>query len=231
MAAGRVPPPVRRRSGGHGAGARARPSTCTTATAHARLAADVPGIKVIAVVRDPVDRAVSNLVHLRADGLEPESDFLTAVRLEEQRIEAGWAPFWHYRGLGRYGEQLRDLYRHVPRENVFLLRYRAAGRQPARDAGPGQRLPRCGAGDRPHGGPGERQALRPRRRPVPGAGAAGAGGRGPRLATPIRRCGARRAVRCSPPCTPGARRGRRCRSRCGARSSSRCCPTSSCSRS
>ncbi len=92
--------------------------------AHARLASDVPGIKVIVVVRDPVDRAVSNFVHLRADGLEPEPDFLTAVRLEEQRIEAGWAPFWHYRGLSRYGAQLRDLYRHVPRENVFLLRYR-----------------------------------------------------------------------------------------------------------
>jgi hypothetical protein len=92
--------------------------------AQARLAADVPGIKVIVVVRDPVDRAVSNFVHLRADGLEPEPDFLTAVRLEEQRIEAGWAPFWHYRGLSSYGAQLRDLHRHVPVENVFLLRYR-----------------------------------------------------------------------------------------------------------
>ncbi len=92
--------------------------------AHARLAADVPGIRVIVVVRDPVDRAVSNFVHLRADGLEPEADFGTAVRLEQRRIEAGWAPFWHYRALGRYGEQLRDLFRHVPRENVFLLRYR-----------------------------------------------------------------------------------------------------------
>jgi hypothetical protein len=92
--------------------------------AQARLASDVPGIKVIVVVRDPVDRVVSNFVHLRADGLEPEPDFLTAVRLEEQRIAAGWAPFWHYRGLSRYGAQLRDLYRHVPRKNVFLLRYR-----------------------------------------------------------------------------------------------------------
>jgi hypothetical protein len=92
--------------------------------AHARLAADVPGIKVVVVVRDPVDRAWSNWVHLRADGLEPEPDFLTAVRLEQQRADAGWAPFWHYRGLGRYGAQLRDLYRHVPPEQVFVLRYR-----------------------------------------------------------------------------------------------------------
>ncbi|MGK5172203.1 sulfotransferase [Geodermatophilus sp. CPCC 205761] len=92
--------------------------------AQARLAADVPDVKVVVVVRDPVDRAWSNWVHLRADGLEPEADFRTAVRLEERRIAEGWAPFWHYRGLGRYGEQLRDLYKSVPRENVCLLRYR-----------------------------------------------------------------------------------------------------------
>src|SRR3954471_12716195 len=92
--------------------------------AHARIAADVPGARVIVVVRDPVDRALSNWVHLRADGLEPEADFLAAVRAEERRVAAGWAPFWHYRGLGRYGEQLRDLHRHVPSERVLLLRYR-----------------------------------------------------------------------------------------------------------
>ncbi|MGY1812648.1 sulfotransferase family protein [Blastococcus sp. SYSU D00820] len=92
--------------------------------AQARLAADVPGVRVIAVVRDPVDRAWSNWVHLRADGLEPEADFLRAVREEERRIAAGWAPFWHYRGLSRYGEQLRDLYTHLPREQVCVLRYR-----------------------------------------------------------------------------------------------------------
>ncbi len=92
--------------------------------AQARLVADVPDIKVIVIVRDPVDRAWSNWVHLRADGLEPEADFLTAVRREEQRVEDGWAPFWHYRGLGRYGAQVRDLYGLVPREQVCLLRYR-----------------------------------------------------------------------------------------------------------
>src|SRR3712207_8236345 len=85
---------------------------------------DVPDVRVVVVVRDPVDRAWSNWVHLRADGLEPEADFLAAVRLEEERIAAGWAPFWHYRGLGTYGAQLRDLYARLPREQVLLLRYR-----------------------------------------------------------------------------------------------------------
>ena len=38
--------------------------------AQARLAVDVPAVKVVVVVRDPVDRAYSNWAHLRADGLE-----------------------------------------------------------------------------------------------------------------------------------------------------------------
>jgi hypothetical protein len=92
--------------------------------AQRRLAADVPDVKVVVVVRDPVDRAYSNWAHLRADGLEPEADFLAAVRAEERRIEAGWAPFWHYRGLGTYGAQLRDLHRQLSAEQVFVLRYR-----------------------------------------------------------------------------------------------------------
>jgi hypothetical protein len=92
--------------------------------AQRRLAADVPDVKVVVVVRDPVDRAYSNWAHLRADGLEPEADFRAAVRAEERRIEAGWAPFWHYRGLGTYGAQLRDLHRQLSAEQVFVLRYR-----------------------------------------------------------------------------------------------------------
>ena len=99
--------------------------------AQRRLVADVPDVKVVVVVRDPVDRAYSNWVHLRADGLEPEADFLTAVRGEERRVEAGWAPFWHYRGLGTYGAQLRDLHRLVPAEQVFVLRYRQLVDTPA----------------------------------------------------------------------------------------------------
>ena len=76
------------------------------------------------MVRDPVDRAYSNWAHLWADGLEPEADFLTACALEEEREAAGWARFWRYRKLGRYGEQLEHLYWLFPREQVHVLRYR-----------------------------------------------------------------------------------------------------------
>ena len=99
--------------------------------AHVRLAAAVPDARLIAVVRDPVDRAYSNWTHLWSDGYEPERDLLRAVELEPERVAAGWAPFWRYVGLGRYGEQLQHLLTHFPAEQVHVIRYRELVDEPA----------------------------------------------------------------------------------------------------
>ena len=99
--------------------------------AHRRIGEALPDVKVIAVVRDPVDRAYSNWMHLWSDGLEPVSSFRRAFDLEEQRIHQGYAPFWRYRELGLYGEQLAHLLDHLPREQVLVMRYRALVDEPA----------------------------------------------------------------------------------------------------
>ena len=57
--------------------------------AHRRIGEALPEVKVIAVVRDPIDRAYSNWMHLWSDGLEPESDFETAFALQDARVAAG----------------------------------------------------------------------------------------------------------------------------------------------
>ncbi len=91
---------------------------------HARIARAVPDVKLIAVIRDPVDRAFSNWTHLWADGLEPEDDFLAACRAEQKRAASGWAPIWRYLELGRYGEQLRSVFQHFDPGRVRVIRYR-----------------------------------------------------------------------------------------------------------
>ena len=98
--------------------------------ARRRIAADNPDAKLVAVLRDPVDRAYSNWMHLWMDGLEPRADIVEAVSREQQRIDAGWAPFWHYSSLGMYGRQVKDLFDHVPREQVLLLRYKTLVDEP-----------------------------------------------------------------------------------------------------
>jgi hypothetical protein len=92
--------------------------------AQKRIVETVPRARMVALLRDPIDRAHSNWTHLWSAGLEPEGDFVKACGLEQERAGRGWAQFWRYLELGRYGEQLERLYRVVPREQVLLLRYR-----------------------------------------------------------------------------------------------------------
>jgi hypothetical protein len=91
----------------------------------------IPGARLIVIIRDPVERAHSNWTHLWSAGLEPVGDFVAACAEEERRIAAGWAPFWHYAGLGRYGEQLARAFSLFPREQVLVLRYRLLIDEPA----------------------------------------------------------------------------------------------------
>ena len=98
--------------------------------AQKRILDAVPSARMIALLRDPIDRAHSNWTHLWSAGLEPEGDFLQACALEDRRAARGWAPFWRYLELGRYGEQLQRLYEVVPREQVLVLRYRDLRERP-----------------------------------------------------------------------------------------------------
>jgi hypothetical protein len=91
----------------------------------------IPAAKLIVVLRDPVERAHSNWTHLWSAGLEPLADFVQACAEEERRIAAGWAYFWHYTGLGRYGTQLDYAFSLFPSEQVLVIRYRALVDNPA----------------------------------------------------------------------------------------------------
>ncbi len=91
----------------------------------------VPAAKLVVILRDPVERAHSNWTHLWSAGLEPEADFVRACAEEERRSAAGWASFWHYTGLGKYGAQLDYAFSLFPREQVLVLRYRRLVDEPA----------------------------------------------------------------------------------------------------
>ncbi len=100
--------------------------------AQRRIKALIPDVKMIAILRDPVERAHSNWAHLWSAGLDPAGDFLRACAEEDRRVAAGWAQFWHYTRLGRYGEQLEHLYQVFGQEQVLVLRYRQLVNGPAR---------------------------------------------------------------------------------------------------
>ena len=101
--------------------------------APARIAADLPRVNVVALVRDPVERAFSAYKHERARGFETES-LARALEVEDRRIEPELArmledPTYQsdvyrhqaYRRRGQYAEQLAQFVALLGRERVHVM--------------------------------------------------------------------------------------------------------------
>lgn len=99
-----------------------------------RFARDLPGVKVIVLVRDPVERAWSHHAHEVARGFEDITDFAAAVDAEDERLrgqedrlsaDPGHYSFGHqhhaYTARGRYTDYLEPLAATVGRERVLVL--------------------------------------------------------------------------------------------------------------
>ena len=82
-----------------------------------------PAMKLVVMLREPVARAYSSHQYMRARGLEPVEDFMTAVDLERTRKEEGWHHIWHYTSMSRYADSLEAVYATFPREQVGVWFY------------------------------------------------------------------------------------------------------------
>jgi hypothetical protein len=82
-----------------------------------------PGAKLIAVLRDPAERAYSSFLHMTRDGREPLDDFEHALEVEEARIRDNWAPIWHYKRAGFYRPQLERYFEAFGRGRIRVYLY------------------------------------------------------------------------------------------------------------
>ncbi|WP_122816505.1 sulfotransferase family protein [Nocardioides pantholopis] len=102
--------------------------------AAARIARDLPQVKVIALVRDPVERAWSAYKHELARGFEWERSFLDALRLEDERLDGevdrmlrdpDHQSFNHrhhaYRRRGEYADLLAPFVAGLSAERVLVV--------------------------------------------------------------------------------------------------------------
>ncbi|MBA2446161.1 MAG: sulfotransferase [Nocardioidaceae bacterium] len=65
-----------------------------------------PDMRVVIILRHPVDRAYSSYQYLRVRGFEPLDDFLTAVSKEEDRKRDNWHHLWHYTSMSYYASSV-----------------------------------------------------------------------------------------------------------------------------
>ena len=92
-----------------------------------RIHQDLPQVKLIFILREPADRAYSNYLWSRMNGLESE-DFETALTLEEHREEQvpehlRYARPHAYFSRGLYAQLLSCYFKRFPREQILCLRY------------------------------------------------------------------------------------------------------------
>lgn len=110
-----------------------------------RLARDLPNAKIVAMLRDPVERAFSAYKHEYARGFEQES-FENALELEDTRLageidrmrsDPCYESFSHrhhsYRHRGHYAEQLERVFGLFPCAHVHVIDSEAYFSQPVRE--------------------------------------------------------------------------------------------------
>src|SRR5690606_1705482 len=99
-----------------------------------RFARDLDGVRVVVMLRDPVERAYSAFTHERARGFETAPDFETALALEEERLagevdrmraDPTYVSRHHqhnaYVARGRYVEQLERLEELLGRDRIHVV--------------------------------------------------------------------------------------------------------------
>jgi len=82
-----------------------------------------PDMRIVLILREPVGRAYSSYLYLRARGFEPCDDFLQAVAEEPVRQLQNWHHLWHYTAMGRYAPGLQRLREAVGPDRVGVWFY------------------------------------------------------------------------------------------------------------
>ena len=83
----------------------------------------VPNVKMIAMLRNPTDRAFSAFAHMVRDGREETDDFRAALAREPERIRDNWEPLWHYKNMGFYGAQLSRYFETFGKDQIKVYTY------------------------------------------------------------------------------------------------------------
>ena len=85
-----------------------------------RIHEHLPDVQLIAVLRNPIERAYSHYLHLLSSGREPLRDFDAALDAEADRRRQGWEWSWHYTRMGFYHEQLTRYLEYFDREQMAV---------------------------------------------------------------------------------------------------------------
>ncbi len=90
----------------------------------------LPNVKLIVILRQPAERAISSYVHLVRDNREVFNDFRHSWENEQAKIKQGWDPIHCLQSVGFYYEQLCRYYDLFPKDNIKVILYDAFQARP-----------------------------------------------------------------------------------------------------
>ena len=79
-----------------------------------------PDAQVVVLIRDPVEKAYSQYLHLVRDQRE-ELSFEEALRAEPNRIEAGWSDMWRYVESSHFSKHIQTFLDVFGEDRVLIL--------------------------------------------------------------------------------------------------------------
>jgi hypothetical protein len=88
-----------------------------------RIAGAIPNVRIVAILRQPADRAFSHFCHNRRRHREPLARFAEALAAEPERRRRGWSFNLYYAERGLYGTQLAEYRRVLDPEQILILLY------------------------------------------------------------------------------------------------------------
>ncbi|TCJ15462.1 sulfotransferase [Rubrobacter taiwanensis] len=101
------------------------------ARAARRIKEYAPDMKLIAILRNPADRAYSHYRQMIRDGREPIPDFSRALEAEGERIRENWWPDFHYVQIGLYHAQLKRYFDLFERDQIRVYLYEELNSDPS----------------------------------------------------------------------------------------------------
>jgi len=91
--------------------------------APARIRHHLPDVKLIAILRNPIEQAFSHFLYAKRQMLEPLEDFVCALEAERERKRQRWLPLFQYSQFPKYCQQLQRYYALFPERQIRVYSY------------------------------------------------------------------------------------------------------------
>ncbi|WP_420587372.1 sulfotransferase [Ruegeria sp.] len=88
-----------------------------------RIHRHIPKVRMVVILRNPIDQAMSHYMYAVKQRIEPLEDFTAALEAEEERLAAGWQPLFGYSRYPLYAQQLTRYFDIFDRDQFLIRTY------------------------------------------------------------------------------------------------------------